>query len=357
MKKKNSLSERTKSQYQAESNLIVIDPPFPKNIMIELSNACNHKCVFCTNPYMTRTIKRLDNEKLIKIIQDSFDCGARELGFYTTGEPFIYKNIDKIIKKSKEIGFEYTYISTNGALATPSKAKDVIEAGIDSIKFSINAFDKEDYNVVHGKDEWDLVLKNLKFISDYRKQHKKKFRLYVTSVITNITENKIRDFKKILNGLVDEIQLSAVHAQGGYMSKAYDLLKVSNTVASSLDVNFNQTKESDTDICTIPFNRLHVTCEGYLTACCVDYQNYLTVADLNVMSIGDAWRSEDFRKLREKHLTKKLHNTLCDNCWNNKCEKVAPLNNKLSTEIDEIQHSRDIQKKVLKKLHTTNLYR
>ena len=247
---------------------------------------------------MTRNIKRIDNDKLIEIMQDSFDCGARELGFYTTGEPFIYKNIEKIIKKSKDIGFEYTYISTNGALAIPSKAEKVIEAGIDSIKFSINAFDKYDYNLVHGKDEWDLVLKNLKFISEYRRKNKKKFRLYVSSIVTNITEKKIKGFKKILNGIVDEIQLSAVHAQGGYMLKAYDLLKVSNSVADSLDINFNKTKKSD--ICTIPFNRLHVTCEGYLTACCVDYQNYLTIADLNLVSIGDAWKSKAFRELREK---------------------------------------------------------
>ena len=56
-------------------------------------------------------------------MQDSFDCGARELGFYTTGEPFIYKNIEKDYKKSKDIGFEYTYISTNGALAIPIKGR------------------------------------------------------------------------------------------------------------------------------------------------------------------------------------------------------------------------------------------
>lgn len=105
----------------------------------------------------------------------------------------------------------------------------------------------------------------------------------------------------------------------------------------------------------MPFNRLHVTCEGYLTACFVNYQNYLTFGDLNVTSIGDARRSQDFRKLREKHLSKKLHNTLCDNCWNNKCEKVAPLNKKFTTKIGESQHVRDIEKEVLKKLHTSNL--
>ena len=57
----------------------------------------------------------------------------------------------------------------------------------------------------------------------------------------------------------------------------------------------------------MPFNRLHVTCEEYLTACRVNYQNYLTVADLNITSIDDTWRSQDFRRLREKHLSKKLH--------------------------------------------------
>ena len=57
---------------------------------------------------------------------------AREIGFYTTGEPFVYKGIEDIDKK--EIGYEYTYVSTNGALATPSRAKKVIESGIDSIK-------------------------------------------------------------------------------------------------------------------------------------------------------------------------------------------------------------------------------
>ena len=44
------------------------------------------------------------------------------------------------------------------------------------------------------------------------------------------------------------------------MNKAYDLLKVSKTGLKFLDQNFNKTKESE--ICMVPFNRLHVTCEA-----------------------------------------------------------------------------------------------
>ena len=82
----------------------------------------------------------------------------------------------------------------------------------------------------------------------------------------------------------------------------------------------------------------------------VDYQNYLTIADLNLVSIGDAWKSKAFRELREKHLSKKLNNTLCDNCWNYKCEKIQPLNSELSTKIDEVEYGKDIEKRISKKV-------
>ena len=78
------------------------------------------------------------------------------------------------------------------------------------------------------------------------------------------------------------------------MSKAYDLLKVSNSVADSLDINFNKTKK----VIFVQYHSIDymLPCEGYLTACCVDYQNYLTIADLNLVSIGDAWKSKAFRE-------------------------------------------------------------
>ena len=44
----------------------------------------------------------------------------------------------------------------------------------------------------------------------------------------------------------------AVHSQGGYISKAYDLLRVSDSISNSLDVNFNKIKKSE--ICTVPID-------------------------------------------------------------------------------------------------------
>ena len=33
---------------------------FPKNCLVELTNACNHECIFCNSPRMIRGINSLD---------------------------------------------------------------------------------------------------------------------------------------------------------------------------------------------------------------------------------------------------------------------------------------------------------
>ena len=58
--------------------------------------------------------------------------------------------------------------------------------------------------------------------------------------------------------------------------------------------------------------------EGFLTACCSDYENNLTFANLNKeeFNLIDEWKNDIIQKLlfREKHLNKKLDNLLCKSC-------------------------------------------
>jgi hypothetical protein len=87
-------------------------------------------------------------------------------------------------------------------------------------------------------------------------------------------------------------------------------------------------------ICPMPFNRLHVTCEGYLTLCCVDYQNYLTIADLKHQSIREAWDGEQARDARRRHIERDLAGTLCGNCWQGRMDQIQPLNSNHATMVD-----------------------
>lgn len=229
------------------------------------------------------------------------------------------KNLDRYVAEAKKIGFEYVYITTNGALATPERVRPVIEAGLDSVKFSINAGTPETYKLIHGKDEFHKVISNLKFIAIYRKKYCKPSKIYVSYVVTRQNQNECETLKELVGPLVDDIIFCNVGNQGGMMFEVNASLKVEGGDLVSKPP------------CNMAFNRFHITWEGYLTLCCVDYQNYLVVADLNKSSLKEAWHNQLFVDLRRRHLTNKLKGTLCYNCLYNKNEKVAPLISQYAT--------------------------
>jgi pyruvate-formate lyase-activating enzyme len=321
------LSERRKKTYSVDrpkSDYSVL-PRMPKNLMLELSNACNHACIFCANPHMKRKIGRMDGGLARRVMQEARAEGVEEVGFYTTGDPFIHRDLTSFTRYASELGFSYIYISTNGALATPKRAKQVIDAGMNSIKFSINAGSRETYKIIHGRDEFDLVLEHLRFVSEYRKTLDRKLRLYVTFVVTKQTEHEVKDFEARVASLVDEVYFSPCGNQSGQTNKLNALLAI------------GQDPPTGDAICPLPFTRLHVSCEGYLTLCCVDYQNYLAVADLKEMSVGEAWRCDAFQAARRSHLERELAGTLCGNCWLGRTDAIKPLDQKLASPIDFLE--------------------
>ena len=65
--------------------------------------------------------------------------------WYTTNGPYCFWNalIKSLLNKSFLV--KYTFLTTNGSLARPEIMKKVIDAGLDSIRFSVNAADREMY--------------------------------------------------------------------------------------------------------------------------------------------------------------------------------------------------------------------
>ena len=80
----------------------------------------------------------------------------RDVGFYVNGDPLLDKRLAMFIKYAKEIGYTYIYITTNGILANLDRVKKLYEAGLNSIKYSINASNREDYfdnYIIHYKTD------------------------------------------------------------------------------------------------------------------------------------------------------------------------------------------------------------
>lgn len=254
----------------------------------------------------------MEKELVQSVLIQAYELGTREVGFYATGEPLLYKDLDWAVNEAKRIGYKYIYLTTNGALAEVSKIEALIAAGLDSIKFSINAASRTCYKAVHGRDDFDKVLENLSQIKKYRDKEKVPLRIYSTFIITETNRYEVDVAKEVIGARCDELLFFSEGNQGGYMSQR-------NKPATI------------TLPCSLLFNRFHVACEGYYTMCCVDFQNYLAVADLNKVSVKDAWRSNLAVAMRKKHLSSEVSGTLCENCVECKLSSVKPLLSHLAT--------------------------
>lgn len=314
-----NLQERVALKKADRAELYCLEPPFPySNFLIETSNACNHACLFCAHQKMKRSVQTIKPEFVRDVLQQAYDLGTREVGFYATGEPFIVKELPEYIRWAKEIGYTYVYLTSNGVLATPEKIRAVIDAGLDSIKFSINAPERKMYAFIHGKDDFDTVMEHLKYLNEYRKISGRHYKIFVTGILTRYTENMKDMYTDVFRGLADEIVFKNVYNQGGYMPEIDTLLKCTYD-----DEEYRR--------CNLPFDAISITCEGYLSVENADFENMLVVADLNKVSLKEGWYGEKMKAIRQAFIDDKLEGTICDGCVHHAYREAKPLTPELAT--------------------------
>ncbi len=319
-------------------------PTFPtKNLLIEVTNACNCNCIFCANRKMQRKRRFIDEKFAFKVLRDAYELGTREVGFYTTGEPLLNPNLPYFIKEAKSIGYNYVYITTNGILLNDKFTLLLVNSGVDSIKFSINAINDEDYKFIHGVDCYNVVINNLKKLYNFRKDNNLHFKIFVSYIATKFTDYGVELIKDYFKDYCDEVAIINVRNQSGMMPEVNSLL--------SCKKNDDKVQAERLVPCHYVFDTVNVSCEGYLTACCADFENYLAYADLNVVSLKEAWHNQIITNLRMKHLNNNLCGTLCDNCIYSLKNVPEPLSSDLITSkiTQQVFSDESVYKRILKK--------
>jgi MoaA/NifB/PqqE/SkfB family radical SAM enzyme len=311
---------------------------FPENALIELSNACNHFCVFCNNPRMKRKVNILDRDTYFKFLTQGYKYGLREVGLYATGEPFMIKDINWYISTAKKIGIERVYLTSNGSLASLEKIQSAHESGLDSIKFSINAATRETYKIIHGKDDFVRVTNTLKKLYEWKMKEKKDILILGSFIYTKLTEKEIPLYKKKFSKYMEDIKMFPAGSQGGRINNIIEKISTENI----------ERDPSTLKPCDMIWNRLHLTCEGFLTACCIDYELDLVYADFknSKKQINTIWNNSIVKKLREKHINMQLDNTVCKNCLTGSKEKYDKLMHIKMSENKKIKTS-DVNKRTL----------
>ena len=300
-------------------------PDFPVSIGIEVTSGCNHECVFCGLPYIERPRSHIDPALFRSIVEQCFALGSREVSLVGGAEPLVNKRLEEYIAYCGALGFEYIYITTNGTLADAERWKRLIDAGLHSIKVSINGGDSETYRRVHCKDDFQKAVDSVIAIDEYRKTLDRPVFLGVACVETKTNQGAYAKLRDLLGDYADEIVSSKSIRPPGHPVRE-DVF---------LGDSMGEVVKAGEAKCYMPFSQANFSCEGYFRACCVEWDNDTALEDVKAMPVAKAWVSERFRSLRRRLIAEadgrgNLKGLLCEDCLYGGCAPFEPMNPELS---------------------------
>jgi radical SAM protein with 4Fe4S-binding SPASM domain len=249
---------------------------------IETNNTCNLECICCPVPKeMKREKGYMEFETFKKII----DLNPEIQRVYLTnwGEPLIHPDIIEMIHYAHSRG-KQTALTTNGTLLDKSLTRELLESGLDIIKFSVDG-GKETYQRVRGFPYEKIESYILHFIQ-MRNDLKKKTWVEVSMLIFNETTAEIDSFFIRWKNKADFVNIQP---------KFFTITKKNYTPCREL------------------WRIMVVLWNGDVVPCCVDFDGTIVIGNAKRENLQSLFKNKIMREIRKKHLLKKPP-SLCEKC-------------------------------------------
>lgn len=290
-------------------------PPVPRSVKIELTARCDFQCFFCASHMRLRAKDEIDPDFFRRIVREMRELGVEELGLFYLGESFTCRWLPEAVRFAKrECGYPYVFLTTNGRMASPERVRACIEAGLDSLKFSFNFSDPEQFHEVtrvRAADFW-TVEENLREARRVRDEVEARTGhrcgLYASSIrYDDAQHDRMAAAVARIAPYVDEHYWLPLYGQAGLTSGAH------GTVPTAGNQGRIGALRKPLP-CWSLFTEGHITYDGRLSACCFDHDGRFSMGDLERESFMQAWHSRPFQQLRRANLAEDVCGTVCEKC-------------------------------------------
>jgi len=292
-------------------------PPAPKSVKIEVSPRCNYRCGFCA--LRTREVQPkwdMDFALFKRITREMREAGVEEIGVFYLGESFMNPRllVDCIAWLKQEIGMPYVFLTSNASMSFPEAVEACMRAGLDSLKWSVNACDEAQFEKIMGVSRrlYRRALDNVAAAWEIRKANGYHTGLYASSIKYDGAQQE--KMERLLNErvrpFVDQHYWLPLYSMGAFATRREQELGYRPTAGNQGRIGALREPLP----CWSAFTEGHVTADGKLSACCFDATANWTMGDLTKQSFMEAWNSAPFVRLREAHLRKDVRGTVCEKC-------------------------------------------
>jgi len=291
--------------------------PAPRSVKIEVSPRCNYRCGFCA--LRTRAVQPkydMDLALFKKITRDMRDAGVEEFGLFYLGESTM--NPDLLVAclewTKQELATPYVFLTSNASLAIPEVVRRLMAAGLDSLKWSVNAFNEEQFEKIMGVKAslFERALDNIRLAYGVRADGGFTTGLYASSI--RYDSLQVEEMETVLNErvrpYVDQHYWLPLYSMGAFAIQREKELGYRPTAGNQGRYGALRPPLP----CWSVFTEGHVTAKGQLSACCFDANSCWTMGDLTTTPFMEAWNSAEFVALREAHLKQDVRGTICEAC-------------------------------------------
>ena len=307
----------------------------PVCLYLETTNRCNLLCTTCPRTYEDLEPPADMSWGLFTRIVDQFPNISRVV-LHGIGEPMMVKELPRMVRYLKDRG-TYVLFNTNGTLLRPKKGRELIDAGLDELRVSLDAAEARAFKQVRGRDWFERIVRNVRdFVELKRRLGTPHPRLSLWLTGLRETLEQLPAFVRLAADVgVPEVHLQRlVHFPEGQglaraSSSLFETLRTEEAqyleeaqdVARQLNIAFDASGAGEPEaslkrveggqpwsICRRPWTLMYFTAHGRAIPCCIapfsmrGYDSF-TLGDASQESLREIWNGVGYQTFRRSLLS------------------------------------------------------
>ena len=132
----------------------------PVCLYLEVTNRCNLLCTTCPRTYEELEPPADMSWDLFASIVEQVPGLARAV-LHGVGEPMLVANLPRMVRFLKDRGV-YVLFNTNGTVLGERNGRALIDAGLDELRVSLDASNRQSFKAIRGRDYFGRIIRNVR---------------------------------------------------------------------------------------------------------------------------------------------------------------------------------------------------